>query len=156
MMRSLKYLIVFIFFVSCGYTPIYQTDQISKFKLGIINHSGDKKIGRELLNNLQRFKDKKSNNIFDIYLTSEKRESIVSKNKKGDPSSYKIELEINLDLVGKKDGKKLSKKFVKGTTYNSIDNNFELNRYKKKLEKNLTTQILQDINSFFGLLQNDL
>ena len=155
-MKSLKYLIVFIFFASCGYTPIYQTDQISKFKLGIINHSGDKKIGRELLNNLQRFKDKKSNNIFDIYLTSEKRESIVSKNKKGDPSSYKIELEINLDLVGKKDGKKLSKKFKKGTTYNSIDNNFELNRYKKKLEKNLTTQILQDINSFFGLLQNDL
>ena len=68
-MKSLKYLIVFIFFVSCGYTPIYQTEQISKFKLGIINHSGDKKIGRELINNLQRFKDKKSNNIFDIYLT---------------------------------------------------------------------------------------
>ena len=156
MMKSLKYLIVFIFFASCGYTPIYQTDQISKFKLGIINHSGDKKIGRVLLDNLQRFKDKKSNNIFDIYLTSEKRESIVSKNKKGDPSSYKIELEINLDLVGKKDGKKLSKKFKKGITYNSIDNNFELNRYKKKLEKNLTSQILQEINSFFGLLQNDL
>ena len=156
MMRSLKYLIVFIFFTSCGYTPIYQTDQISKFKLGIINHSGDKKIGRELLDNLQRFKDKKSNNIFDLYLTSVKRESIVSKNKKGDPSSYKIELEVNLDLVGKNDSKKLSKKFIKGTTYNSIDNNFELSRYKKKLEKNLTAQILQEINSFFGLLQNDL
>ena len=156
MMRSLKYLIVFIFFASCGYTPIYQTDQISKFKLGVINHSGDKKIGRALLDNLQRFKDKKSNNIFDLYLTSVKRESIVSKNKKGDPSSYKIELEINLDLVGKNNGKKLSKKFIKGTTYNSIDNNFELNRYKKKLEKNLTSQILQEINSFFSLIQNDL
>ena len=69
-MRSLKYLIIFIFFISCGYTPIYQTDEISKFKLGIINHSGDKKIGRELLNNLQRFKDKKSNNIFDINFIS--------------------------------------------------------------------------------------
>ena len=52
-MRSLKYLVIFIFFVSCGYTPIYQTDEISKFKLGIINHSGDKKIGRDLLNNLE-------------------------------------------------------------------------------------------------------
>ena len=37
-----------------------------------------------------------SNNIFDIYLTSVKKESIDSKDKKGDPSSYKIELEINL------------------------------------------------------------
>ena len=155
-MRSLKYLIIFIFFISCGYTPIYQTDEISKFKLGIINHSGDKKIGRELLNNLQRFKDKKSNNIFDIYLTTIKRENIVSKDKKGDPSSYKIELEINLDLIGKNNDKKFSKKFIKETTYNSIDDNFKLNRYKKKLEKNLTSQILQDINNFFSVIQNDI
>ena len=155
-MRSLKYLIIFIFFVSCGYTPIYQTDEISKFKLGIINHSGDKKIGRELLNNLQRFKDKKSNNIFDINLTIIKRESIVSKDKKGNPSSYKIELEINLDLIGKNNDKKFSKKFIKETTYNSIDDNFKQNRYKKKLEKNLTSQILQEINNFFGVIQNDL
>ncbi len=155
-MRSLKYLIIFIFFVSCGYTPIYQTDEISKFKLGIINHSGDKKIGRDLLNNLQRYKDKKSNNIFDVYLTTIKRENIVSKDKKGDPSSYKIELEINLDLIGKNNDKKFSKKFIKETTYNSIDDNFKLNRYKKKLEKNLTSQILQEINNFFGVIQNDL
>ena len=155
-MRSLKYLIIFIFFVSCGYTPIYQTDEISKFKLGIINYSGDKKIGRDLLNNLQRYKDKKSNNIFDIYLTTIKRENIVSKDKKGDPSSYKIELEINLDLIGKNNDKKFSKKFIKETTYNSIDDNFKQNRYKKKLEKNLTSQILQEINNFFGVIQNDL
>ena len=155
-MRSLKYLIIFIFFVSCGYTPIYQTDQISKFKLEIINHSGDKKIGRDLLNNLQRFKEKESNEIFDLYLKSEKRESIVSKDKKGNPSSYKIELEVNLDLIGKSNDKKFSKKFVKETTYNSTENNFELNRYKKKLEKNLTSQILQEINNFFNIIQNDL
>jgi len=155
-MKSLKYLIVFIFFVSCGYTPIYQADQISKFKLGIINHSGDKKIGRDLLNNLQRLKENKSNNIFDIYLTSVKKESIVSKNKKGDPSSYKIELEINLDLVGKNNDKKFSKRFKKVTTYNSMDNNFEQNRYKKNLEKNLTSQILEEINNFFDVIQNDL
>ena len=155
-MKSLKYLIVFIFFVSCGYTPIYQNDQISKFKLETINHTGDKKIGRELLNNLQRFKDNKSNDIFDLYLTSVKRENIVSKDKKGDPSSYKIELEVNLDLVGKNNDKKFSKKFMKEATYSSTENNFELNRYKKKLEKNLTAQILQEINNFFGVIQNDL
>ena len=154
-MRSLKYLIIFIFFVSCGYTPIYQTDEISKFKLGIINHSGDKKIGRDLLNNLQRYKDKKSNNIFDIYLTTIKRENIVSKYKKGDPSSYKIELEVNLDLISQNNDKKFSKKFAKETTYNSIDNNFELNKYKKKLEKNLTSQILRDMNNFFDIVGND-
>ena len=85
-----------------------------------------------------------------------KREIIVSKDKKGDPSSYKIELEINLDLVGKNNDKKFSRKFIKGTTYNLMDNNFELNRYKKKLEKNLTSQILQEINNFLGIVGNDI
>tara|TARA_B100001057_G_scaffold194693_1_gene195520 strand:+ start:825 stop:1292 length:468 start_codon:yes stop_codon:yes gene_type:complete len=155
-MRSLKYLIVFILFVSCGYTPIYKTEQISKFKLETINHSGDKKIGIQLLKNLERFKDRNSNNIFDIYLTSVKKESVVSKNKKGDPSSYKIELEINLNLINKNNDKKFSKKFTRGTTYNSMDNSFELNRYKMKLEENLTLQILQEINNFFSIIQNDL
>ena len=155
-MRNLKYLIIFIFFTSCGYNPIYQADETSKFKLGIINHSGDKKIGRDLINNLQRFKDKNSNEIFDLYLTSVIRESIVSKDKKGDPSSYKIELEINLDLIGKNNDKKFSKKFMKEATYSSTENNFELNRYKKKLERNLTSQILQEINNFFNIIQNDL
>tara|TARA_B100000282_G_C31567849_1_gene415227 strand:+ start:93 stop:506 length:414 start_codon:yes stop_codon:yes gene_type:complete len=136
--------------------PIYKTEQISKFKLETINHSGDKKIGIKLVNNLERFKDRNSNNIFDIYLTSVKKESIVSKDKKGDPTSYKIELEINLDLISKNNDKKFSKKFTRGTTYNSIDNNFELNRYKVKLEKNLTSQILKEINNFFSVIENDL
>ena len=45
---------------------------------------------------------------------------------------------------------------MKEATYSSTENNFELNRYKKKLEKNLTAQILQEINNFFGVIQNDL
>ena len=81
-MRSLKYLIVFIFFVSCGYTPIYKTEQISKFKLETINHSGDKKIGIQLLKNLERFKKKSVIiiSIDDFYL-SKKNRMQLSKNK---------------------------------------------------------------------------
>ena len=37
-----------------------------------------------------------------------------------------------------------------------MENSFELNRYKIKLEKNLTSQILQEINNFFNVIQNDL
>ena len=117
--------------------------------------SGDTKISRLILNNLQGFKDGNSNNIFDAYYISEKKEEIVSKDKKGNPSSYKIQIEVNLELISKNNDKKFSKKFVKETTYNSIDNNFELNKYKKKLEKNLTSQILQDMNNFFDIVGND-
>ena len=154
-MKSFKYLIILFFLVECGYTPVYQSVKTSKLKLDNINYSGDTKISRLILNNLQGFKDGNSNNIFDAYYISEKKEEIVSKDKKGNPSSYKIQIEVNLELISKNNDKKFSKKFAKETTYNSIDNNFELNKYKKKLEKNLTSQILQDMNNFFDIVGND-
>ena len=43
-MKNLKYLFIFFFLLSCGYTPIYQTDQNSKIRLDKINYSGDKKL----------------------------------------------------------------------------------------------------------------
>ena len=63
---------------------------------------------------------------------------------------------VEKELISKNNDKKFSKKFAKETTYNSIDNNFELNKYKKKLEKNLTSQILQDMNIFLGIIGNDI
>ena len=63
---------------------------------------------------------------------------------------------FELEVKFKNNDKKFSKKFTRSTTYNSIDNNFELNRYKVKLEKNLTSQILKEINNFFSVIENDL
>ena len=51
-MKNLKYLFIFVFVLSCGYTPIYQTDQILNIKLDNVNSSGDKDINREIVKNL--------------------------------------------------------------------------------------------------------
>ena len=37
-----------------------------------------------------------------------------------------------------------------------MNNKFELSQYKLNLEKNLISQILQDINIFLGTIVNDL
>ena len=43
-MKNFKYLLILIFLFSCGYDPIYQTDQKVNFKIDAIKYSGDKKI----------------------------------------------------------------------------------------------------------------
>ena len=53
-MKNLKYLFIFVFVLSCGYTPIYQTDQILNIKLDNVNSSGDKDINREIVKNLDK------------------------------------------------------------------------------------------------------
>ena len=155
-MKNLKYIFIFFFLLSCGYTPIYQTDQNSKIRLDIINYSGDKKLGRSITKGIERLKNNKSDNIYDLNLIGSKRESVASKDKKGNISTYKMLIEVDFNLESKENNKIFSKKFIKETTYNSMNNKFELSQYELNLEKNMISQILQDINIYLNIIRNDL
>ena len=50
----------------------------------------------------------------------------------------------------------MKKKFIKETTLNSKNNKFELDQLKINIEKNMISQILQDINVFLGIIGNDI
>ena len=155
-MKNLKYIFILFFLLSCGYTPIYQTDQNSKIRLDIINYSGDKKLGRSITKGIERLKNNKSDNIYDLNLIGSKKESVASKDKKGNISTYKMLIEVDFNLESKENNKIFSKKFIKETTYNSMNNKFELSQYELNLEKNMISQILQDINIYLNIIRNDL
>ena len=155
-MKNLKYIFIFFFLLSCGYTPIYQTDQNSKIRLDMINYSGDKKLGRSITKGIERLKNNKSDNIYDLNLIGSKKEDVASKDKKGNISTYKMVIEVDFNLESKENNKIFSKKFIKETTYNSMNNKFELSQYKLNLEKNMISQILQDINIYLNIIRNDL
>ncbi len=155
-MKNLKFLLIFFFLLSCGYIPIYQTDQNSKIKLDIINYSGNKELGRSIIKGVERLKNNESTNIYDLNFTSSKKEAIAAKDKKGNISTYKLIIEIDVSLKNKENNKVFSKKFSEETTYNSMNNKFELNQYKLNLEKNMISQILQDLNIFLSIIGNDL
>ena len=155
-MKNLKYLLIFIFVLSCGYTPIYQSDKKLSIKLDTINISGNKKIGREIVKNLEKYKDSDTDNIFDLIIGASKKEDIVTKDKKGNATSYKLSLEIDIKLNNDSNNKNFTKKFTKYMSFNSKNNKFELDQYRLNLEKNMISQILQDINLYLRNLENDL
>ena len=78
------------------------------------------------------------------------------KDKKGDPSSFKTTIEINLDLINQTNAKVIKRKFVEEITYDSMENKFELNQYKNNLKNNMVFKIVQDIGIFFSVIQNDM
>ena len=155
-MKNFKYLFIFVFVLSCGYTPIYQTDQRLNIKLDTIDFSGDKDINREIVKNLDKYRDSDTNNIFDLSINSTKKEDIVTKDKKGNATSYKLTLEVDINLSNISNDKNFTKKFSKNMSFNSKSNKFELDQYRLNLEKNMIYQILQDINLYLRNLENDL
>tara|TARA_B100000989_G_scaffold272141_1_gene229366 strand:+ start:34 stop:504 length:471 start_codon:yes stop_codon:yes gene_type:complete len=156
MSKNLKYFIIFLFLLSCGYTPVYQINKDSNIRIDTINFSGNKNIGRELIRGLDNFKKNDTKNIFDLDLNASKQESIVSKDKKGNATSYKLVLTVDAYFTNKTNNKNFEKKFTKETTFNSKNSKFELDQLKINLEKNMISQILQDISMFLGFVGNDL
>ena len=155
-MKNLKYLFIFVFILSCGYTPIYETDQKLNIKLDTINFSGDKNISRKIAKNLKKYRDVDTSNIFDLFIDSNKKEYVVTKDKKGNATSYKLTLEVDINLTNDSNDRNFTKKFSKDMSFNSKDNKFELDQYRLNLEKNMISQILQDINLYLRNLENDL
>ena len=98
-MKNFKYLLILIFLFSCGYDPIYQTDQKVNFKIDAIKYSGDKKINQLIVKKIEKFKKNNAKNIFDLDLESFKNENIITKDKKGNAASYKLILEVNITLI---------------------------------------------------------
>ena len=156
MTKNLRYFFIFLFLLGCGYTPIYQIKKDTNIGIDVINFSGDKNISREIIRNLKNFKKNDSKNIFDLDLNALKQESIVTKDKKGNATSYKLVLTVDTYFTNKINNKNYEKKFTKETTFNSKNNKFELDQLKSNLEKNMISQILQDISIFLGLIENDL
>ena len=156
MTKNFKYFFIFLFLLSCGYTPVYQIKKDSNFKIDTINFSGDKNIGREIIRGLENFEGNDAKTIYNLDLNTSKQESIVSKDKKGNATSYKLVLTVDAYFTNKINNKNYQKKFTKHTTFNSKKNQFELDQLKVNLEKNMISQIIQDINTFLGIIENDI
>ena len=65
------------------------------------------------------------------------------KDAKGDPASYEIKIELNVEVLTKDGTNKL--KFREKFTFNNQSNKFELNQYKKNTETNLINKIFENL-----------
>ena len=72
-MKKFKYFLIFFFVLSCGYSPIYNAGQSSNLKLDIINYAGDKKLGRSIIKGVERLKNNKSINVYDLNFIRNKK-----------------------------------------------------------------------------------
>ena len=92
MNKYFNYLIVFLFVCACGHQPIFSGKRVN---FGIKNIKFDKNNNIEvridkILNNYKDLKSK--NKIIDLEISSKVNKTITSKDKNGDPESYKLEL----------------------------------------------------------------
>jgi len=134
----------------CGYQPIYSKKNNLDYPIKSWVLSGDKKINRSIISFLNLGEKKSTKEGYELILDSKKTLETISKDKKGDPSSLRITLVVNLLL--NIDGKLVKEKqFNEDFTYNNNKNKFELSQYQENIEINLINEISQKIFIFLKL-----
>ena len=140
MIRFAKYFIIYLVLVSCGFQSIYLSDK-SNFSFNKSNAVGEIKISKEIISNLRSLK--KDNGEYELIIETIFKKNVSSKNKRGDPEVFDMNLDVNLTL--KKDNDILRNKFKEKLSYNNLKSKFELKQHENNLKSNLVQKITRDI-----------
>ena len=137
-------LVIISLLASCtGYEPIYNNKGSNIYV---------KKIEYKDSTNISKQITKKINSLFSINnnlkpisikLNSNSEEYVLSKDAKGDPVIFEKKIIVEMVVSYNEIDNKYT--YVETKSYNNQDNKFELQQYKKNLEKNLIENIFEKI-----------
>ena len=137
-------LTLFLFFLSCGYTPIFSKKDVN-FSIENIEFSGDIDVKRNISNTLFSYKNKpdKEKKI-SLVITNLKNTTIGSKNSKGEAETYRIGIDANVKII-LAENNFIEKNFTKSSIYSVVESKSEEKLIKNKLIENLSNEIALQI-----------
>ena len=153
MMKKYKFItyILFILLFGCGYNSVLNNNS-SNFSIASIDVSGDKNINNNILINLENYinnseKEKK----YYLKINSIENKNVTSKDEKGDPKTYKIEIKTTIE-TSNINGNVEKKEFIEKKNYNTMSSKFDLNIYETNLKKDIANIISRKISIYLSTL----
>lgn len=141
MLKIFKFSLVFIFLVSCGYTPIYSNLKNKDINIEIQKISGNQEINNLIIQKLSRYQNKDSELVYNIEAKSNFEKSILTKDTAGNATNFRLNLNITFIFMDSGNLKEFvfSEKFdmKKG------DNIFEEEKYENIIKNDMTNIIIQ-------------
>lgn len=152
-MRLINFIITFVFLVtsSCGYKAVNNSKNYN-FQLNNIEIIGNKNVNLYLDKNFKKFQKNNSLKIFDIKLESQMNKTVTSKDSKGKETGFSLEIIVELKIFEKSKLLEIVS-FTKNISYNNTDSQFELKQYENVLIKDLSDQIIFEMNNFISSLK---
>ena len=140
-------ILILLLLNGCGYQLINKVNN-NDFKIIKFDLNGNDEINKILAENFRKFENTENFlKSLTIKSKSELTKRITSKDKSGISSRYEIEITVSIS-VREGDNIYKDKTFNKNSNYNATGSQFELKQYEEILIKNMTSQIIFEINSF--------
>ena len=149
--KILIFPIFFLFFLSCGYTPIFSKKDVN-FSIENIKFLGDRDIKEKINHSLSNYKNKPNKEKkVSLIINSLKKINVASKNSKGEAQTNKINIDVNVKII-LSENNFIVKSFSKSSIYTVIDRKSEQKLIENKLTENLSSEIALQI--IFEILKN--
>ena len=148
-MKKLNIVILFfyIFLNNCGYQKIYSKQSLD-FTISEINKTNSS-LNLQFIKALNAFTNEDALTKLKIEINSNSKKSILSKDSKGNPSKFELEVNLKINVMDNNS--------VKNTTllkrkidYDNQDDKFKLNQYELELEKLLINKLVEDTLKFIS------
>ena len=142
-MKKYFYILIFIFLSQCGYTALYDNKKSGDISITFLNMSGDNKMNSLIKSKLIHYlnEDKKKN--FKIEIETKYNKSIISKDKKGVASEYKLVANANFNIFFK--DKKFNLSIEEKLNTKKSSNSFELKKYEQIIKNNFAESIKEKL-----------
>ena len=141
------FLIIIMFFTSCGYQPLYVGIDTEDTVFNKISLKGNKNINRKIISAISLKEDKNGISSDEIVLTSKREIKETSKDSKGQILTFKMILQLNVKILNNQKVIK-ERNFLKEFSYNNKENKFDLNEYQNRIENNLIDKLIEELIIF--------
>ena len=139
----IKLLILLFFIYGCGYSPIF-SNKDSNFSIYELSVSGNSKLNKIINGRLNKYKDSDKQKKFSLTIETYLNKEVASRDSKGNPKTYRINLESNISIKDL-NGNVKNKSFSKSVDYNNRSNKSNLKKYENETSKNLAGKVADEI-----------
>tara|TARA_B000000565_G_scaffold32697_1_gene21838 strand:- start:23 stop:496 length:474 start_codon:yes stop_codon:yes gene_type:complete len=146
-MKNLKLITIaisLILLTGCGFKVIDKRELLN-FNIKEISTNGDKRINFELKNKLSDYNDTNSSKVIKIELDTKKTKSIKEKNISNEITKYQIKVIVNVKLIKTDNTNNLEFTIEREGDYVVADKFSQTLNNEKKLIRNISEEIYEDI-----------
>ena len=147
MKKIILYFCFLAIYGCAGYEPLFSTKELSYYVIDIKNVNKNN-LTEKISKRLKNYTSKGNNNKkgYKLEISSNMSNIISSKDGKGNVSSYKMIVNVNVKVFNQDSNLLISTlNFNKDFVYNNQENKSNLDKYKKDIQENIINKISQDI-----------
>ena len=143
-MKHFFFLAFLLLLTNCfGYKPIFSSSNIN-YNIKDVKNITQDKVSNYIARKLKSYKSDDKKKDISIEISSSNKERVLSKDTKGDPIIFEMNIIVDIKISLKGQNDKYFK-FEENFSYNNRSNKFELKLYKDNLQKNISKKITKNI-----------